>query len=459
MKSPNGFLEYGDNDAAWHGGINSVILSAQCTSAAEILAQGLTIPGSTPLYNSRGMHSVAGDDKTYIKINSATTSNTLYASRVNDLKNAGHITLWVEDSIVDVTSNPASTTMRMLGWGSAFYPELRISRNAANRNQWLNQLATNGALVSNESLYGTPISPNGFSRVDISWVNNMGATNYSMVADLYVNKVLVSRTTGSSAQANWDHTQLVFWAAYYGQNGIQYPGGLYRVQVSTRPIMLPQARSHLNFAAFGDSLTYNASLPTGDPYKNGSVHNGGYGSAGFIHGIRRVFAERDLMPYLLNYGVIGNQSSSFAAEITQCFTTENQRPKHAWVMFGANDATASVSDTTFDTNIRNGLNTLFNTYGLTKVFIGKPPTLAWLSGATQAYLNSITAYGVKIDAMKASYPNLVVVDAFNACGGHTDSSFFLKGDGTLDQHPNEKGNKAIQDLLNAALKNNLNWNG
>jgi len=459
MRAPYGFLDYQEDDSAVNGGIGSVILSVEATSSAAITAAGMTLVGTGHDFNASGMKGNSAGTAG-LKMNSATTSNTAYAARVAELKNAGHITLWVEDSVVNVDNPPTIAGRGMLGFGGAFFPELQRSRNAQAMCLFNNNFAATTGGNPGESLYGSSVSKGGFSRIDISWVNNHGAVNYNMTADLYVNGILQARSSGAG-QPNWDHTLLNFWTRYWGGDGItDVAGRLYRFQVSTRPIMLPFARPHLEMAAFGDSLVYNAALPVNSPYLHGSTQNGAYGVAGFICGIRRLFASKNLMPYVLNYGVIGNSSANLAAEITQCFTTEKQRPKYGIINIGANDSSGGVSDATFNTNVRNALTSLFDTWGLTKVFITKPPTISWHASYTaQAFKDRIDAYGVRIAAMAADYPGLVVLDAFTALGGHDDESFFRKGDGTIDQHPNSKGNKAIQDLLNASLETNLNWNG
>lgn len=459
MSAPYGFLDYQEDDSTVNGGIGSVILSVECTSQAAVLAAGLTLSGTGHNFSAQGMKGNA-TRTAGLTMNSATTSNATYAARAAELKNAGHITLWVENSVVDVDNDDTLAARGMLSFGSNFYPEIQRTRNAQNMNLLANNFATvGGGSAAGESFYGVPVDESGFSRIDISWVNNMGAVNYTATCDLYLNKQLIARNSGT-ANPNWDHTLMQLWTRYWGGDGIiDSAGRLYRVQVSTRPIMLPFARPHLEFAAFGDSLTYNGSLGSAAAYLHGTSQAGEYGVAGFIHGIRRLFAKHNLMPYILGYGVIGNSSASFATQITQCFVTEKQRPKYAHVLFGANDSSGGVSDTTFDTNIRAGLTTLFDTYGLTKVFIGKPPTISWHASYTaQVYKDRIDAYGVKIEAMKASYPNLVVLDYFTALRGHTDESFFRKGDGTIDQHPNSKGNKAMQDVLLTSLESMLNWN-
>ncbi len=460
MSAPYGFLDYEESDANVNGGIESVILSTECTSQAAIEAAGLTLVGTGHDFSSSGMKGNSAGTAG-LKINSATTSNATYAARVAELKNAGHITLWVENSVINVDNPPAVNGRGVIAFGGAFFPEIQLTRNAQVMGGLQNNFAVNiGGGTANESFYGSAITPDGFSRIDISWCNNMGAVNYTMTSNLYVNGILTQRSAGT-ANANWDHTLLSFWTRYWGGDGVRDGSGrLKRIQVSTRPIMLPFARPHLELAVFGDSLSNNAGLPSVDPYEHGSTHGGQYGVAGYIHGIRRLFAQRNFMPYILNYAVTGNASGNFAAEITQCFTTEKQKPKYAFVMFGANDSSAAVVDTTFDTNIRNGLTSLFTTYGLTKVFIGKPPTISHHASYTaQAFKDRIDAYGIKIAAMAADYPNLIVLDCFTPLGGHTDESFFRKGDNTIDQHPNSKGNKAIQDVLLPSLEANLNWNG
>lgn len=447
MSQPYGFLDYGESDAASCGGINSVILSAQLTSAAELAAAGGVTLGTAPTFDSvRGM---IGNGAGGIKWATATTSNAVFAARAAELVNAGTLTMWVEKTMLDRLNVPAAYQALVNFGNSGTYPIIARTTDANGDACLIPSFPANAVGLASDSL-----GRDDLVRLDISWTGNLGATNYTMRHDFYIDKVLVN-SISSSATANWSPTLFTFFTKYWGSSYMAAAAGaLYRLQFSTRPIMLCHARPHLNMVAFGDSISCQAGLETNTPLQpNTPVTLGARGDCGFIIGIRRQFAKHHLLPYQLMYAAIGNKTSDFANQITACFTTGKHHPKYATVMFGTNDAGAGDTAATYDTNIRAGLTTLFTTHGLTKVFIIKPPSRV---SASQAHKDLITAYGAKIDLMAADYPGLVIIDGLTATGGLTDVASYFGSDGL---HLNNKGSKAISDVLNPLVESHLNWTG
>lgn len=475
MSAPYGFLDYGEDDSDVNGGISSVILKAELTSADNLAAAfGVTV-GTAPTFDAtRGM---IGSGAGCIKFVAGAGNPTWTVANANKLKYGGHVSMWVEKTMLDADTliSAISALFSLSATPGAPYPCLQFINNSTPQKGIVHSFGAAAGSIILSSSYGK----DDLVPIVVSWTSCPGAANFSCYAELYIDGVLCWYSKGT-VSANFDPTSISFFGLVNAAQPMPASqGALKRIQVSTRPIFLPIARDDLNFVAFGDSITAQGGL---NVLTNGSAYNrcphsfvtantqnteGGYTDVGFIVGIRRQFAKHNILPNIWCYGIFGHKATNFNARVNLAYDTDRaSNPNRdtffdcAVVMYGTNDAVAASPTTkaNYKTQMETGLTNLINR-GIRKIFLIKPPTTMHYTGTAQVLAvngAATTDYGDACAELAVTYPEIVLLDGFTALGGHNDASMF-QFLASSQQHPGPKGQKALSDLLNTAIEANVTW--
>lgn len=442
MSAPFGFLDFGSAD-------DSIILSCRPNSLAAVQAVGGALAGTTG--NAR-----FDEDRGFYQVGIAsTTAGLRWAAAdvpgIQELLNHGHVTFWVEPAFLSVAGSGTQETLFQIAaasGGTTAYAARRTGNvfpniGAAAIADGLDSGALN---YETYSFYGDTRS---LIPITYSW--NRGVT------EIYIDGCLVQRKNAGIRQDISTPPAIGFlgvWAegriAAPGLTGVQEAGGaLHSFHFSNRPINLPFHRTKI--VNFGDSITIRGGASSWTPYKmNTHATAGQHNGAGYVMGIRRLFAQHGYMMPFYNYAVGGTQSDAFATQVASFAALSITENWVGTVMFGINDASLSaVSAATFETRMIAGLDAAF-TAGASKMIVLKPPSPANNpSYNTPTITGLIDAYGDVIDDLRASYPDMIVGNALAALGGHITSNPLYQTD---DVHMNNNGQMALSRLVNPLVE-------
>lgn len=447
MSGPFGFIEFGAADP-------SIVLSCRPNSLAAVQATGGALAGANTA-NAR-----FDAERGFYQVGAGTTSTGLIwdvtdIPSLADLANGGHVTFWVEPAFLITAGNGNQETLLQFA-NSSGSTVAAAYRGTSNVFPQVNAAALYDYIdagVSNLESYSVYGETRAQIPVTISWDRG--------ISEIYIDGCLVQRKSVGFNSGVTPH-YLGVWAASRvaipGQSGIQQAGGaLHSFHISNRPIKLPFHRTKV--VNFGDSFTSRGGASTWTPYNMIATLNDGaagiasagqHQGAGYIMGMRRLFAEHGYMLPFYNYGQGGQQSSDFAAKVAVWAArgiTDN------WVgtaMYGINDALQTQeSAATFRARMISGLDAAF-TAGASKMVVLKPPSPANdPTYNTPTITGLIDAYGNEIDDLRTSYPDMIVGDALTALGGHITQNPLYQINGV---HPNNNGQMALSRLINPLLE-------